>query len=120
MNTRTALLATGLSLALAACADGASTPLAPDGKPSADLWNLPTVSLSCHIDGQTCSATASGGSGSGYSFQWTHVIEQEDADGASWGNVDCYPYWGWKTVQVEVTDDANRTGYASMQFFCPA
>jgi hypothetical protein len=120
MHPRTALLAAGLSLALAACADGGTTPLSPDAKPAANLFNQPTVSLSCHIDGQTCSATASGGSGSGYSFQWTHVNEQEDADGYSWGYVDCYPYWGWKTVEVAVTDSADRTGYATIQFFCPA
>ncbi|HEY0018502.1 MAG TPA: hypothetical protein VGC13_19500 [Longimicrobium sp.] len=81
----------------------------------------PTISLYCHIDGQTCEATASGGSGEGYSFEWSGLFnEQYDADGVSGGDIGCYPYWGWRTISVTVTDSNNGTASASTNFFCPA
>ena len=109
-----------LALALAASADASTPPVAPEVK-RAEGFSYPTVSLSCHIDGQTCEATASGGSGSGYSFEWSWPFtEQYDADGVSGGDVTCIPYWGWRTISVTVTDSWGRTGSASTQFFCPA
>lgn len=113
MHRRTAVLIAGLALSLAASAD-ASPPLAT-------RQAAPSISLSCHIDGQTCEATASGGSGGGYSFEWSWpFVEQYDANGVSGGDVGCYPYWGWRTISVTVTDSWNGTATTSTQFFCPA
>lgn len=117
MHRRTALMFAGLVLALAASADARSTAAAPESRPSA----APSVSLSCHIDGQSCEAVASGGSGEGYSFEWSWPFaEQYDADGVSGGDIVCVPYWGWRTISVTVTDSWGGHGYASTYFFCPA
>lgn len=118
MQRRTGLLVAGLVAALAGSA-GAS-PTSPTPAPAPAAVN-PTISLYCHIDGQTCEATASGGSGEGYSFEWSGLFnEQYDADGVSGGDVGCYPYWGWRTISVTVTDSNNGTASASTNFFCPA
>lgn len=111
MHRRTPLLLATLALALTASAPrsapAAGTPL--------------TVSLSCHIDSQTCQATASGGSGEGYSFEWSWPFaEQYDADGTSYGDINCVPYYGVRTISVTVTDSWNGYAYDSTSFYCPA
>lgn len=121
MHRRTAMLFAGLVFAVAASADARSAVASPEPHLRSPSASNPTVSLSCHIDGQTCEAVASGGSGSGYSFEWSWPFdEQYDADGVSGGDIVCYPDWGWRTISVTVTDDLGRMGYASTSFFCPA
>lgn len=118
MHRRTSILAAGLVLALAASAD-ARPPAAAPPSPRAASSTL-TVTMSCHIDGQTCEAVASGGSGE-YSFEWSWpFVEQYDADGVSGGDITCIPYWGWRTISVTVTDSWNGTASDSVYFFCPA
>ena len=108
----------GLLAALAATAS--SAPAAPEMARASQFVTPLSVSMSCHIDGQTCEAMASGGSGE-YSFEWSWpFVEQYDADGVSGGDVGCYPYWGWRTVSVTVTDSWNATSSASQYFYCPA
>lgn len=119
MHRRTATLFAGLVFAIAASAEARSTPPAPED--GAAPMTRPTISLSCHIDGQTCEAVASGGSGEGYSFEWSWPFaEQYDADGVSGGDITCVPDWGWRTIEVTVTDSYSRTATASTTFFCPA
>jgi hypothetical protein len=118
MRYRTLAMAAGLVAALAASAS--SAPAAPETARASQFVTPLSVSMSCHIDGQTCEATASGGSGE-YSFEWSSLfVEQYDADGVSGGDVGCYPYWGWRTISVTVTDSWNGTSTASQYFFCPA
>jgi hypothetical protein len=119
MHHRTAALIGGLVVALAACADGGSTPVTPEAaKPR--LLVSPTVSLSCYPDGQWCEATASGGNPGEYSFEWSWpAIEQDDANGYSTANVVCYPAYGWFTISVTVSDGNGGTGSASAWLFCP-
>lgn len=109
MHRRTVGLLAALVLALAASAN-ASAP-APASYPS--------VTLRCYPDGIWCEATASGGSGSGYTFEWSdNIAEQYDADGYSWGDVLCYGYIGTRTVYVTVTDGlGGQTGDAA-SFYC--
>jgi hypothetical protein len=111
MVRRTSLLAAAVAAALAARAN-ASAP------PPVQTW--PTVSLSCYSDGQNCEATASGGSGQGYTFDWNWPAQETwDDSGYSTPNVVCYPAWGWFTISVNVTDSNGHTGSASTQLFCP-
>jgi hypothetical protein len=118
MRYRTLGMVAGLVAALAATAS--SAPAAPKAARASQLGTPLSVTMSCHIDGQTCEATASGGSGE-YSFEWSWPFqEQYDADGVSGGDITCYPYWGWRTVGVTVTDSWNGTSTASEYFFCPA
>lgn len=115
MHRRTAALAAGLVLALAASANARPPAAAPQAA------SAPSVTMSCHIDGQTCEAVASGGSGEGYSFEWSWPFdEQYDADGVSGGDIVCYPYFGWRTISVTVTDSWGGMGYAETSFYCPA
>lgn len=115
MHRRAPVLLATLAMALAASADATSPAAAPHAA------NAPSVSLYCHIDGQTCEATASGGSGQGYTFEWSWpFIEQYDADGVSGGDINCVPYYGVRTISVTVTDSWNGTAYASQYFYCPA
>lgn len=116
MPRRSPVLAAGLLLALAASANARPPAATPKSASRA-----PSISLYCHIDGQTCEATASGGSGEGYSFEWSWpFVEQYDADGVSGGDISCIPYWGWRTISVTVTDSWNGTASTSTYFFCPA
>jgi hypothetical protein len=115
MPRRTPMLAAGLLLALAASANARPPAAAPNAAAMS-----PSISLYCHIDGQTCEATASGGSGE-YSFEWSWpFVEQYDANGVSGGDISCIPYWGWRTISVTVTDSWNGTASTSTYFFCPA
>jgi hypothetical protein len=113
----------GLVAALAATASSApasSAPAAPKTARASQFVTPLSISLYCHIDGQTCEATASGGSGE-YSFEWEWpIVEQYDADGVSGGDVVCYPYWGWRTISVTVTDSNYASRSASQSFYCPA
>ena len=118
MRYRTLGMVAGLVAALAATAS--SAPAAPETARASQFVTPLSVSMSCHIDGQSCEATASGGSGE-YSFEWSWpFVEQYDADGVSGGDVGCYPYWGWRTVSVTVTDSWNGTSSTSQYFYCPA
>lgn len=120
MHHRTAMLAAGLVLALATSANARPPADTPEAALAVTAALPLSISMSCHIDGQTCEATASGGSGE-YSFEWSSLfVEQYDADGVSGGDVGCIPYWGWRTISVTVTDSWNGTASTSTYFFCPA
>jgi hypothetical protein len=120
MHLRTTLLAAGLAAALAACGDAGTNPLAPKGGPRRLLGSQPSVTVTCYSpDYFTCDATASGGSGSGYSFAWSYnVDEQYDSGGYSWGDVNCHGALGWQSVSVAVTDSYGQTGYGSASIYC--
>lgn len=114
MTHRRFALLGGLALALAAAADASSTPAAASTPAASTL----AVSLHCYPDSLTCEATASGGSGSGYSFEWELVAEQYDQDGYSWGDVQCNGYIGWRNVYVVLTDGANAQTGDMTTFYC--
>jgi subtilisin family serine protease len=76
----------------------------------------PSVSLSCDEIAGTCDATASGGSGTGYSFVWTHVDEQYDAGGYSWGYVSCGLAYQ-RSISVTVTDSNGATATGSTVYY---
>lgn len=119
MRRRTSVSLAGLFVALTACADASSTPVAPAAAPTALLGSYPSVAIECSQDSMYCMATASGGSGGGYSFEWSsNVTEQYDEDGYSWGDVNCYGYLGWRGVSVTVTDSYGATGGASASLYC--
>ena len=117
MHRRFALLG-GLVLALAAPAGASSTPAAASAADSSTAASSLAVSLVCYGDSVTCEATASGGSGGGYSFEWEMVTEQYDADGYSWGDVQCYGYIGWRDVYVVLTDGAGAQTGDTTRFYC--
>jgi subtilisin family serine protease len=75
-----------------------------------------SVSLSCDEAAGTCDASASGGSGSGYSFTWTHVDEQYDAGGYSWGYVVC-GLAVQRSISTTVTDSNGATATASTEYY---
>jgi len=75
-----------------------------------------SVSLYCDEGVGTCDATASGGSGSGYSFAWTHVDEQYDAGGYSWGYVQC-GLAIQRSISVTVTDSNGATATGSTVYY---
>lgn len=68
MRYRTLGMVAGLFAALAATAS--SAPAAPGTARASQFVTPLSVTMSCHIDGRTCEATASGGSGE-YSFEWS-------------------------------------------------
>lgn len=118
MHLRTTALAGGLVAALAACSDQGSTPVAPEDAPARRL-TYPAVTVYCNPDHIWCDATASGGSGDGYSFEWSYNIdEQSDGDGYSWGYINCHGYIGWTSVSVTVTDSYNQAGGGSAYIYC--
>lgn len=69
-----------------------------------------------------CYANASGGTGTGYTFQWWNAWEDyEDEEGWSSATVDCYSYgYGYVSVYVTVTDSGNATHSVSTTFWCVA
>jgi subtilisin family serine protease len=75
-----------------------------------------SVSLGCDETAGTCDATASGGSGTGYSFTWTNVSEQHDANGYSWGYVLC-GLANQRTISVTVTDSNGATATGSTIYY---
>jgi subtilisin family serine protease len=76
----------------------------------------PTVSVYCDSYGGYCEATASGGSGTGYSFAWTNASEGYDAEGYSYA----YPYCfeTFQFVTATVTDSNGATASGSAYYNC--
>ena len=76
-----------------------------------------SVSMTCDPYSGYCDATASGGSGSGYSFTWGNASEAYDAGGYSYA----YPYCsGTNLLQVSatVTDSNGATATGSALYKC--
>ncbi|HEY0022284.1 MAG TPA: S8 family peptidase [Longimicrobium sp.] len=78
-----------------------------------------TLSVAVYCDDASgyCDATASGGSGAGYSFVWTKASEQYDADGYSYA----YPLCGTTSrvlVSATVTDSNGATATGSASYYC--
>jgi hypothetical protein len=79
----------------------------------------PIVSLSCAHSPNICEATASGGSGTGYSFTWsTNAFEQHDADGYSWAYFACAVSTNL-VISVTVSDSNGATASTSRTQYCP-
>lgn len=111
MRRRTSVLAATLFATLAGYATPPSTH-------AADRSTALSVLVECSTDSRTCSATASGGSG-GYTFEWSsNVTVQYEADDYSWGDVDCYGYWGWVGAGVTVRDGSGAIASGSGSIYC--
>jgi subtilisin family serine protease len=75
------------------------------------------VSLTCPQGWNSCEATASGGTGTGYSFTWTNAFEQYDSGGYSFASVQC-GYDLETNVYVTVTDSSGATYTESAYYLC--
>jgi predicted metalloprotease len=91
-------------------------------QPSLSTGTALTVRLgSCGAYG--CSATASGGTGTDYSFTWINAVENNDEDGWSLAYPNCptgYPLPVYVGVSATVTDSSGATATASKEVYCPA
>jgi hypothetical protein len=76
-----------------------------------------SVSLSCELDGHTCYAYASGGTG-GYSFSWTKATEYYSEPSYSEAIAHCGDYIGGVYVRVTVTDGLGATATAGRGVEC--
>jgi len=76
-----------------------------------------TVSVNCGVDAGYCDATASDGTGTGYSFTWDGASEYYDAGGYSEASVNC-PLSGQKNVTATVTDSSGATATGSAIYYC--
>jgi hypothetical protein len=83
----------------------ADAPTLPSGRLGPAVPPLPlTVTLYCTSG--LCEAYASGGSGTGYSFEWVSAAEFFDNNGISRAQPNCY--WSYQIVGVQVTaSDSN-------------
>ena len=121
MYRRTALLPGSLVLALAACTEGNSSPIAPHAGAGEVVSAYPTVRVNCSATSLRCSATASGGTGEGYSLEWSFgVHETYDADGTSYAEFDCGGQQAWRAAGVTVTDSRGTTASAYEDVYCSA
>lgn len=131
MFTRLAVLLGGISLALAASSVDSAASVTKTGfsasfpaslVPPPSLSSTPlSVSVSC---GGTCVASATGGSGTGYSFAWVNAYEESDAGGYSsaepWSEA-CAGPTSWSIfieVTVWVTDSTGAMAKASTWYWC--
>ncbi len=75
-----------------------------------------TINVFCEAEAFYCTATASGGSGTGYSFTWLNAGEMSE-EGA-WS--EAYPYCGTKlvTVKATVTDSNGATATGQAGYYC--
>ncbi|HYW05540.1 MAG TPA: hypothetical protein VE913_01215 [Longimicrobium sp.] len=106
------------------CSDlptGATTSAVPS-EPSRSTGTALAVTLgSCGYQG--CSATASGGTGTDYSFTWSSAVENNDENGRSFAYPDCptgYPLAVYIRVGATVTDSSGATATAYKDVYCPA
>ncbi len=87
---------------------------------NATLAVPPSVSIYC--EPYYCDASASGGSGTGYSFTWTGAIEHSDSGGYSTATYSQCAGGGttinYRTVTVTVTDSQGGTATASRRAQC--
>jgi hypothetical protein len=128
LNFRT-LAALIAGATVAACADVPTlTPRAAE-RPAATSSVALAVSVNCVLYYGTtydCTAQASGGSGTGYSFTWYgSASEYFDQGGTSKAYTNCYkngsyPYYtsGYLSVAVMVTDSDGNTASASGSRSC--
>jgi subtilisin family serine protease len=79
----------------------------------------PVVSVTCDEGSGYCWASASGGTGSGYSFEWTRASEASDANGFSDAYVICGTIARNIVVSATVTDSNGATGTGSTSYYCP-
>ena len=108
----------------AGCGDlptGATNPAVPS-QPSLSTGTALAVNLgSCGYQG--CSARASGGTGTGYSFTWTSAVENNDENGWSFAYPECptgYPLAVYIRVGATVTDSSGATASVYKDVYCPA
>ena len=92
-------------------------PVSTNPNPQPQPTNPPTISVYCDSYGGYCEASASGGTGNGYSFTWSGAYEQYDADGYSWASVDCY-FTGYTQVTATVTDSSGASASGSQYYYC--
>jgi hypothetical protein len=94
----------GAALDMPARRNASRTPLTLEVHCTRGYWSL------------WCTATASGGTGTGYTFQWygTYADDSQDAssDGYAWCEGDLYMTWV-DTVGVQVTDSGGESTYLS-------
>ena len=121
-----ALAALLVAAAAAACGD-APTAASPSRGPSFDVVPLSATVTCPTSSGYTydCTAVASGGSGTGYSFTWHSGSEYYDQGGTSKAYVPCnknyssgYPSSGYLTAYGTVTDSNGASTYFSLSRSC--
>jgi subtilisin family serine protease len=89
---------------------------APYNPPPAGSTPL-SVSLSCDQYAGSCAASASGGSGTGYSFTWYNAYEYSDDGGYSEASVYC-PNTSYLQITATVTDSNGATASSSTNYYC--
>jgi len=94
-----ALLATG------SVAANSNLPPAPLGA----IASPPPLTIVLYCTSGLCSASASGESGTGYSFDWISAAEISDGNGQSYARPNCYWYGSTVGVSVTVSDSNGAT-----------
>jgi hypothetical protein len=119
-----------LVLLAAACGDAPTAPTAAAGGPSLNTGTALSATVTCPSSfnyGSTydCTAVASGGSGTGYTFSWHSGSEYYDQGGTSKAYVPCnkyyssgYPSSGYLTAYGTVTDSNGTSTYFSLSRSC--
>jgi hypothetical protein len=89
----------------------------PSGGHAADGAQSP-LAVGLYCTSGLCQATAYGGSGSGYSFEWVSAAEISDSGGTSYADPNCV--WSYQVVGVRVTvsDSSGATAWAEYPVNC--
>lgn len=67
---------------------------------------------------QSCTAEASGGSGTGYTFTWESATVTSEQGGTSEAEFQCSEKWSYTYELVSVTDSNNGYAEAQAQVWC--
>lgn len=76
------------------------------------------VRVSCPVDTGSCFASASGGTGTGYSFTWNQATETSDANGFSTADVNGPCLNNIVSVNVQLTDSGGGHASATARVNC--
>lgn len=109
-------------LATAGCGDAPTGATAAADTPQLSTTTALTVTID-HCTYQLCGATASGGTGTGYSFTWTNAAENYDTDGSSIAYPKCpvgLVDGVYINVGATVTDSSGADATAYQQVYCPS
>lgn len=126
-HTLPALLVAGVFAAACGETPTASLPASPPAAAALDLTPAPlTATVYCpdprdySTNRFNCTATASGGSGTGYSFVWHSGTEYYDQGGVSKAWVPCQSqgYSGYLTAYGVLTDSNGSTTYGYYSRSC--